>query len=166
MSAPATVQNIGNFIHGEFASTARSAVDSGSYVAATYITATGIVIDRDDLPRKYYQSVKVCWPIRADLTTGHVITVDGSILHATASGGTYATLASFSAKTYSGATTSTSQVTSNCYQGSANLRMANRFIKFKLRHSGSSTATGSSVVVGTAVAVFGGAPETPASSTA
>lgn len=165
MSSPSLDRNIGSYIHGVYASTARTAVDSGAYVAATYITATGLVIDRSDEPR-HYNSVKIVWPIRTDLTSGHTITCDGSILHCTASGGSYATLASFTAKTFANATTATSVIVNGTYQGSADLRMAKRFLKFKLRHSGSSTATGSTVTVGTAVAVFGGAVETPATSTA
>lgn len=159
---PALNRNIGHWLHGVFGSTARSAVDSGSYVAATYITATGITVDRDDLPQ-YYRSCKVIHPIRTDLTTGHVITVDGSLTHCSASGGTYAALSTGAAVTYSGATTSTSQVASNAYQASYDLTNAKRFLRIKTRHSGSSTATGSSVVLGTAVIVFGGG-KTPASS--
>lgn len=164
MSNAALMKNIGHDLHGEFGSTARSSFDSGSYVAATYVTATGITIDREDLP-KWYRSGKVVWPIRLDLTSGHIITCDGSITHATASGGTYSALASFTAKTFSNAGTSTSVVTSVCYQGSFNLDGAKRFLRFKLRHKGSSTATGSNVIVGTSTVVFGGAHQTPASST-
>lgn len=161
---PALNSNVGHFLHGVTVSTARSAFDSGSYVAATYVTATGITIDREDLPRQYF-SGKLAWPVRTDLTSGHAITVDGSITHATASGGTYASLASFSSVTYSNAGTSTSLAANNCFQGSFDLRGAKRFLRFKLRHSGNATATGSTVTVNAAVVVFGGANRTPASAT-
>jgi hypothetical protein len=133
-------------------------------VAATYVTATGIVIDREDLPRQF-RSGKLLAPFRLDLTSGHIITADGSLLHATASGGSYAVLATFTEKTFANAGTSTSLLRADCFQAAFNLKGAKRFLKFKVRHKGSSTATGSTVVLGAAVAVFGGAHETPASST-
>lgn len=163
MSSPAHQRNIGSNLHGVMGSTARSAVDSGTYVAATFITSTGITISRLALPREF-RSCKVIHPIRLDLTTGHVITFGGSMTHSSASGGTYAVLATASTKTFAGATTATSQVSSVTFQASYDLTMAKAFLRVKTTHSGSSTATGSSVTLGTAVVVFGGADETPASS--
>lgn len=164
MSNPALQHNIGSFLHGEFASTQRSVVN-GAYVAATYITATGIVIDREDLPQQY-RSGKLVAPFRSDLASGVIITVGGSLLHGTASGAVTTTLATFSEKTFANQTTATSLVRSDCFQAAFDLKGAKRFLKFKIRHKSSATATGvAEVTLGAAVAVFGGAHQTPASAT-
>ena len=164
MSNPAQNRNIGHFLHGVFGSTARGAFDSGSYVAATYVTATGITIDRNALPRKF-RSCKVVHPIRLDLASGNTLTVDGSLTHASASGGTYAAVATAAEKAFTNAGTSTSVITSPAYQASYDLTNVKRFIRIKTRHKGNTTATGlMAVTLGTAVVVFGGPDETPASS--
>lgn len=158
------IHNIGHLLHGEFAATQRAAFDSGTYVAATYVTATGVTINRESLPRQY-RSGKLLAPFRLDLTSGHIITVDGSITHATASGAAYTTLASFAAKTFANAGTATSLLRSDCYQGTFDLKGAKKFLRFKVRHKGSSTTTGSTVTLGACAVVFGGADQTPASAT-
>jgi hypothetical protein len=159
---PALASNAGHFFHGVMGSLAGAAFDSGSYVAATAVSSTGVTINLLALPRRF-RSCKVILPVRLDLTTANTVTVGGSIVHCTSSGGSFTALATFSTRAFAGATTATSQVSNNTYQSSVDLRGAKQFIRVKFTHAGNTTATGSTVTLGAAVIVFAGADETPAS---
>jgi hypothetical protein len=161
---PARIENMGHFVHLHPSGKAAT-FESGAYVAATYVSGTGYVIDRRALPQ-FYQSCKIGLAARADLASGHKISASQKLQHSSATaGGGFTDLATQAAADFWKNTgTATSVIRDKAVQLAVNLRSAKRYLRHKWRHSGNSTATGSNLNF-SPVVVFGGSDTTPASAT-
>lgn len=162
---PSMQKDIGNYVHVENGGAVSAAFDSGTYASTVSQSGTGIVIDRNGLPKRFL-SCKVAIPFRTDNASGKGFSVIPKLFESSASASGFAAAATGSAKTVNNGTTATSVVTDSIAALSVALGGLKRFIRVKWTHHGSAnTATGSTLTVGAPVVVFGGADATPASAT-
>jgi hypothetical protein len=177
---PSILRSMGHFINVVPALNGATQINSGSLSAGAglTITATGVTIDTMRNPaatgaatavvlNRRPISCKVVIPFLSNVASGYSWTVSGLLRHCSASGGTYATLATLNSvvQTRVGLTTTTTSVWQRC-QTDVDLQNlgAKRFLKLRVTVVGSATTTASLMQRGTCVIVFN-ADQTPATAT-
>ncbi len=170
MSGPSAFEDVGARLHTVAAVAALASYNSGTSTAAGVYTTTGYTLDRmsstgnSNFPRRSYESVKLVVPYTLTLGTGtaRTFTLRAQIKsrqNTSGTGSTWDTLAT--------ATKTTSKTTATVAAAEdrgtpvlnldADLRPAARYLKVNLQRLFSSTVTGTTVSVGPAVLVLGGA---------
>lgn len=181
MGSPSLLRNFGHLIDVRPAGAIATQINAGTLSAGAglIITATGHTIDTMWNPnatgtqatvalKRRPLSCVVVIPFDYGLASGQSWAVGGTLKHCSASGGTYAALATLNTVTVSkvGATTTKAfgvydrSITSVDLQGLG----AKRFLKVTTTITGNSTVTGSLITKGMPVVVFN-ADQTPATST-
>jgi|SRR6185295_6413828 len=181
MGSPAILRNLGHFINVVPALEGATQINAGALSAGAglIITATGITIDTMRNPlatgaaaavalkRRPFSCV-VAIPFSYGLASGQSWVVGGLLRHCSASGGTYATLATLNNVTVTkvGSTATVASPTFGCSETAVDLQQlgAKRFLKVRATVTGNGTATGGLIRRGTAVIVFN-ADQTPATAT-
>lgn len=180
MGSPAILQSLGHFINVVPVVAHASAINSGTLSAGAglIITTTGVTIDTMRNPgttgaataivlKRRPVSCVVVVPALVGLASGQSIVIGGLLRHCSASGGTYATLATLNNVTVTRAglttTTTSTYIRSQTAVNLQNLG-AKRFLKVRTTVTGNSTVTGTVVTRGTVTVVFN-ADQTPATAT-
>lgn len=178
---PSSLRNLGNQINVVPAIEGATSINAGTLSAGAglIVTTTGVTIDTmrnpgaTGTPAKVAlyrrpQSCVVVIPFTYGLASGQSWAVGGSLWHCSASGGTYASLATLNSVTVTkaGATTTVASPTFARSQTAVDLTNlgAKRFLRVRVTVTGNSTVTGSVIRRGTGVVVFN-ADQTPATAT-
>jgi hypothetical protein len=181
MANPSQLRNLGHSVNIVPAVTFATQINAGTLSAGAglIITTTGITIDTMFNPnatgaqtavalyRRPFSCI-VTIPFLYGLASGQSWAVGGLLRHCSASGGTYATLATLNTTTVSkaGATTTSAFPVYTRSQTAVDLQNlgAKRFLKVRTTVTGNSTVTGSLISRGTVVIAFN-ADQTPATAT-
>lgn len=181
MGSPAILRSLGHFVNVVPAIEGATQINAGTLSAGAglILTTTGIVIDTMRNPlatgaatavtlnRRPFSCVVVI-PFTYGLASGQSWAVGGLLRHCSASGGTYATLATLNTVTVSkvGATTTSASPVFARSQTAVDLQGlgAKRFLQVRVTVTGNSTVTGSLIRRGTVVVGFN-ADQTPATAT-
>jgi len=178
---PAQLRNLGHFVNVVPAIEGATQINAGSLSAGAglIVTTTGVTIDTMRNPlatgaetkvalKRRPNSAVVVIPFTYGLASGQSWAVGGLLRHCSASGGTYATLATLNTVTVTkaGATTTVASPTFARSQTAVDLQGlgAKRFLQVRVTVTGNSTVTGSLIRRGTGVVAFD-ADQTPATAT-
>lgn len=138
----------------------RNAGDTGAAAAVN-----GIEIDQQDLPRTF-RGVHFVQPFRITQASGKSVTVSIKAQHRSSTSGAGSTWADVTAATYGGSTgaktVSSTGANDAVAQVGIPLSGLKRFIRSRVTPAFSATATGPTLDLDAALAVFSGADRTPA----
>jgi len=175
---PAFLRNLGHFINVVPAVEGATQINAGALSAGAglIVTTTGVTIDTMRNPlatgaetkvtlKRRPSAAVVVIPFTYGLASGQSWAVGGLLRHCSASGGTYATLATLNTVTVTkvGSTATVASPTFARCQTAVDLQGlgAKRFLQVRVTVTGNSTVTGSLIRRGTAVVAFN-ADQTPA----
>lgn len=173
MNGPSGFEDIGARLHVIAAAPAAASYNSGTSTAAGVYTTTGVTLDRlsgttGGFPRRY-ESSKLAVPVTITLGTGtaRTMTLRAQLKTRQTTSGTGSTWDTLSTGTLTvSKTTSTVALAED--RGTrvltidTNLRPAARYLKINYQKLFSSTVTGTTVSIGPALLILGGASENPA----